>query len=93
MTTPINRHTGKTAEQMVQAPAGSVFVWCNARTGYPKHLAAHLGRPDLDIRPLSWLRSENVRGPKLSGLVIDHAAKLDNEGYEALHWARKHLQS
>jgi len=78
---------------MQEAPKGAVFVWCNRHTDYPKALAQKIGRTDLEIRPLAWLRPENVRGREFAGVVLDHAVRLDSEGYEALYWVRARMRS
>ena len=48
-----DRGSGRTTEQMKDAPVGATFIWCNDRTSYAERLAKHLGRPDLRIKPLS----------------------------------------
>ena len=45
------RQTGRTTQQMVDAPVGAVFVWCDGHLGYPSVLAKTLGRDDLVLRP------------------------------------------
>lgn len=83
------RQTGRTARQMQAAPQGAVFVWCNSKVCYPIALAKAIDRGDLVVQPLSWLETKNVRGRRLSGLVLDHAAPLlSDAGYEALMYAR-----
>jgi hypothetical protein len=63
---------GRTADLMRHAPHAAVFVWPFVESiGYAKDLSCHLGRHDLEIRPMSDL--EYLRGRKLPGLVIDHA--------------------
>lgn len=84
-----NRQTGLTSRQMLDAPAGAVFVWCNSNLGYPKALAVAVGREDLDVRPLTWMEMRNVAARKVTGLVIDHAAALSGKGYEALMYVRE----
>lgn len=71
---------------MLNAPAGAVFVWCNSDLAYPKGLARDLQRDDLVVRRLSWLERRNVMGRDFPGVVVDHAAQPDSEGYEALHY-------
>jgi hypothetical protein len=73
---------------MLNAPAGVVFVWCNSNLAYPKGLACDLQRDDLVVRRLSWLERRNVMGRDFPGVVVDHAAQPDSEGYEALHYLR-----
>lgn len=83
-----DRQTGRTTQQMNDAPLGAVFVWRNSRTSYPMALAKTLGRDDLVVRPLSWLERRNVMGRTLPGVVVDHAAHCDAEAYEALNYLR-----
>ena len=56
------RGTGRTTQQMIAAPHGAVFVWCNSNITYPKMLAQDLRRDDIVVRPLSWLKREKVIG-------------------------------
>jgi hypothetical protein len=83
-----DRQIGRTSQQMTDAPLGSVFVWCNSRTAYPKELAIQLGRDDLQVVPLLWLDGRNVRGRTFTGVIVDHAAHCDNDAYEALNYLR-----
>lgn len=75
-----DRGTGRTSRQMVEAPLGAVYVWCNAFRQYPCELARHLGRDDLEIVTPLWLAAASSRGRWLTGLVIDHA--LDTKWLE-----------
>jgi hypothetical protein len=79
-----NRQTGRTTQQIKNAVFGAVFVWVNSDIKYPTALAAKLGRHDLEVRPLSWLKPQNVRGRRFSGVVVDHAAPFCSEAYAAL---------
>ena len=83
-----DRGTGRTTQQMNDAPPGAVFVWCNGALYYPQALAKELGRGDLTVRPLSWLRPCNVMGRNFSGVVLDHAARPSTEACEALNYVR-----
>jgi hypothetical protein len=82
------RQTGVTTQQMKDAPFGSVYVWCNGVMNYPRKLSQDLGRKDLQIKPLSWLTPQNLYGRTFATVVIDHAARLDSEGLEALEYLR-----
>lgn len=59
---------------MLKAGPGAVFVWCNDRTGYPKRLAAHLGRNDLIICPFDMERVQVLMRGHQGEIVLDHAA-------------------
>ena len=83
-----NIGSGRTTRQMQDAPIESIFVWCNSMVSYPKSLAKHLGRNDLVIQPLHWLRIENIAGRDGLKIVVDHAARLDDRNYDALACAK-----
>lgn len=85
-----DRQQGRTTQQMKAAPLGSVYVWCNSATIYPKTLAHDLGRKDLQVKPLSWLAPQNVYGHTFASVVIDHAARLDAAAYDAMGYLRSH---
>lgn len=90
----MTRGTGRTTAQMKAAPIDSVFVCCSNETYYCRHLAHHLGRGDLSIKPRAWL-SRNARGVAIP-VVIDHAirevANLSISESDALvHLARRGL--
>jgi hypothetical protein len=77
--------SGRTTKQMREAPHGAVFVWCNGQLFYPRDLARHLGRADLEIvSPDSMREYHRFMGRKLSGLVIDHAAELNARQYDGM---------
>lgn len=80
----MKRGTGTTSRQMIKAPHGAIFVWCNGNVWYPCTLANHLGRQDLQIKPLGWLREDNMRA-STGEIVVDHAAHLSEEAWVALH--------
>ena len=69
----MSRNTGQTSRQILDAPRGAVFVWLNSHTDYPKQLAQHLGRNDIEI--ISPMILESWFG-KRAHFVIDHAARL-----------------
>lgn len=71
---------------MEEAPKGAIFVWCNRHVDYAWALAKKLGREDLQIRDPSWLE-HRWRGLKLTGVVVDHAARLTNEQWDGFQGA------
>lgn len=83
------RGTGHTTRQMLEATKGAVYVWFSNDLSYPRHLAGHLGRTDLQIVGPSWLEwRANVQ--RATYVVIDHATKLtarQREEYE--HWKKQ----
>lgn len=81
MTTPaILSLPGTTTSQMQRAPQGSVYVWVNSRLDYPRQLANHIGRGDLQIVSPDWIHPRNCCGVYIH-VTIDHAAisKLTRE--------------
>jgi hypothetical protein len=91
MPEPANlRGTGRTTSDMREAPRNAIFVWCNDRTGYPRDLAKHLGRTDLEIYGPSWLSGERWRGIERP-VVIDHAAyeNMSSREWSVLNEIRK----
>lgn len=64
---------GKTSRQMVRAERGAVYVWPNRNLDYPRNLARHLGRDDLEIVSFSWVERGEWRGREIRKIVVDHA--------------------
>ena len=83
-----DRQTGRTTQQMLNAPLGAVFVWVNQHLYYPISLARRLGRTDLEVRPLSWLEPRNVMGRKFTAVIVDHAAQPYGAQLQALRLLR-----
>lgn len=75
-----SRNTGRTFNQIKNAPQGAIFVWCSHDTSHPTRLARMAGRTDLSIRPSSWLDWRNVAGLEIPNVVIDHAARISGKG-------------
>ena len=92
----MERRTGETTRQMEDAPKGAVFVWCNGQTDYPRLLARKIGREDLQIQSPTWFE-DRWRGLELTGVVVDHAARLTDrqwDGYQgALTRVRSNVES
>jgi hypothetical protein len=86
----MERGTGQTSSQMNECPKGAVYIWCNNHLEYPRALALHLGRIDLDIRgPASLAPAQRYfAGKRLSGVVLDHASRLTSRQIEGLVWVR-----
>lgn len=86
-----SRQIGATTQQMKDAPLGATFVWCNGLLHYPVLLAKRLGREDLIVRPLSWLSTpNNFVGQNLTNVIIDHAARLDDNAWESRYYLVRH---
>lgn len=75
------RGTGKTTEQMLNAPKGALFVWCNDNLTYPIGLAIKLNRGDLEIVSPAWMNDYRYIGRSFTGVVADHAL-YDNKSDE-----------
>lgn len=66
--------SGKTTQQLLQAPQRCYFVWCASNTYYPKKLAQLLGRNDIKVVSPDFLRNfVSIGAP----IVIDHALVVD----------------
>jgi hypothetical protein len=76
---------------MESAPNGAVFIWCNGHTNYPKMLARKIGRDDLRIEAPSWLEDRWI-GLELTGLIVDHAARLSARQWDGLQGARTRVR-
>lgn len=68
--------SGKTTQQMQEAPYGALYIWVNGNISYPKALALHLGRGDLVIVSPTFIESGKWRGKEFTGVVLDHACML-----------------
>lgn len=82
--TTVSMATGLTTRQMETAPQGAVFVWCNGHLDYPQALARKVGRDDLEIVSPTVFESNYFLGRNLTGLVIDHAARLTDRQIDFL---------
>lgn len=87
---------GKTSRQMVEAPKGAIFVWCNERLDYPINLALHLEFDSQRIRIVrpSWLEHvENVAQCRKDLIVLDHACQLTPRQQEMFDLWKKNRDS
>jgi hypothetical protein len=76
----MDRQTGRTTQQMIDAPPGAVFVWVSDDFSYPRQLAKKIGREYLLIKSISWLHMPNAASSLVlrkapPAVVIDHEAK------------------
>ena len=76
--TIVNRQEGRTTLQLLNAPWGAVFVWCNDHLHYPGDLARFLGRRDLKIIAPRDIRKAVAFG-RHAPFVVDHTATLTSE--------------
>lgn len=77
---------------MEAAPKGAVFVWCNGHTDYPIRLARKIGREDLQIKTPTCLEDRWI-GLELTGVVVDHAARLTDRQWDGFHGVLSRVRS
>jgi len=83
------RQTGRTTEQMREAPRHAVYVWCNRHTDYPVELMRRLGRTDLVIvTPEKFCFFSNHN----TFIVVDHATVLSEAQLEIVARVNSKLQ-
>lgn len=82
------RRKGATTKQMTEAPQYAVFVWMHGDLEYPRDLARHLQRDDLEIVSPMWLDNRRWMGLRLRGVVVDHAVLLSEAQWRSLQGAR-----
>ena len=79
----------KSVKQMQQAPQNAVYFWRNTEFLEAIRLAVTAGRDDLEIYGIDGLNNSQIemfRGQRLSGVVVDHAAKLNDEQKRNHDW-------
>ncbi len=70
------RQTGCTTRQLETLPRESLFIVHNqAMNDYVRALCKKIGREDILIRSLTWLRDERWRGNTYPAADIDHHAR------------------
>lgn len=66
------RQIGETSSQIIAAPQGAVFVWCNEHVDYAKDLCRHLNRLDLKVMSSRTALNDGLTG--INGpVIVDHA--------------------
>ena len=83
-----DRRTGRTTRQIENLPYGAIFIWCSGSTHCPKMLAKKLGREDVEIFSISVLDQDTLRGREVTGMGLDHAAKLSTSQLEKYNMLR-----
>ncbi len=86
------RGTGRTTRQMANAPKGAVYIWPNHQLAYPALLASTIGRKDLQIVSPEWITEDRWRGVEVSGVVLDHATRLNTDEWTAYGEARTRIR-
>lgn len=66
------RGSGKTRNQLLNAPREAVFVWANGHLDYPRRLAAQLGRSDIKIVSPDWVVDRRWVGTEMTAVILDH---------------------
>lgn len=69
----MNRQSGRTTRQIITAPEGAVFVWCNSNTDYPMRIAHRLERTDIKVVSLQWLLNRRFVSADRRQVILDHA--------------------
>lgn len=78
-----DRGTGRTTQQMREAPQGALFIWpFEGSLYYPKHLARSIGRDDLKIVGVDSLDNYSLVGRTYTGIILDHAANLSPKRHD-----------
>jgi hypothetical protein len=88
----MNEGTGRTTKQMQDAPQGAIYVWVNAHLKDAEKIAFRAGRTDLMIVPPWHLENDRLRGRTLTGIVVDHAARLTDAQHNELTRLRAHVR-
>lgn len=88
----MGRGNGETTRQMEEAPKGAVFIWCNGQTDYAVLLARKIDREDLQIVSPMWLEKRWL-GVELTGVVVDHAARLTDRQWDGYQGALTRVRS
>jgi hypothetical protein len=79
----------ESVKQMRSAPANAVYIWRNTEFLEATRLAVSADRSDLEIYGIDRLSDVGIavfHGRRLSGVVVDHAAKLAAEQQRNLVW-------
>lgn len=88
-----NRQTGRTTEQIKNAPLNAIYVWpFGSSLNYAKRLAREHSREDLEIIPECFFRQDKIMSRRGIAVVIDHATELSREGMDAFRYAQHRLK-
>lgn len=90
---PADRNTSETTQQMLAAAWHAVYIWPEAGSkAYAVYLARYLKRYDLEIVTPDWITNQRWLGRELTGIVLDHAARLTEEECVMLACARARVR-
>jgi hypothetical protein len=77
MTSSDERQSGRTTEQLRNAPPNSIFIWVGDSSHYARDLVRHIGRDDIEVMPRQVLTPNSIR---LRGqrrpIIVDHAINM-----------------
>ena len=85
------RQSGRTTQQMIEAPQDAMYIWVNGRLTYPKSLAKFLNREDLQIVSPQWVIEKRWMGHRDLKVVMDHAINLPPSDYSKFLELRSYL--
>lgn len=88
------RGHGFTTLQMQHAARDALYIWpVHGSLQYARDLARKHGREDLEIVSGSILDNdaEKLRGRRLTGIILDHAAEPTDKEYELLYRLRSQI--
>jgi hypothetical protein len=66
------KQSGRTTQQMLDAPKGAYYVWLSQSLSYPRQLAQHLKRADLHIVGPGFFSYKGRGQGIIADIVIDH---------------------
>lgn len=82
----------RTTKQMQSSAKNAIYVWPNEKSiNYAVILAKAIDRGDLEIvspAQFSHARIEQLRGRRISEIVVDHATELNAEQQQNYNWAK-----
>ena len=85
----VSNEEPESVEQMRQSPQNAVYIWHDTQIHEAIRLSQGADRNDLEIYGVDCLndgRTEMFLGQTLSGVVVDHAAKLTDEQKRNHDW-------
>ena len=88
----IGHRIGRTTMQMKVTKVGGLYFVPRMSVGYMRHLAHHLNRNDLYVRPIDELAAPaQFIGAEWSDVTVDHACDLTPQYSEALRRLRPYI--
>ena len=80
----------KTTTQLKRAVYGSLFIWRSLSLSYPRQIAKEIGREDIIVRSLLFIRSMECQSHKYPDVILDHSlvGKLSNDSQQNYNRAK-----